>query len=125
MPISIHPPRAGRDFFSDHFSTSLLTFQSTRPVRGGTLGVRYVAQKTGISIHPPRAGRDLIQIGVGRAAYISIHPPRAGRDATWCSCCRICRTFQSTRPVRGGTHRYHIPTLMCEFQSTRPVRGGT
>ena len=35
--ISIHPPRAGRDLIDNvHFITEI-TFQSTRPVRGGTI----------------------------------------------------------------------------------------
>ena len=33
-------------------------FQSTRPVRGGTLTLAKLMQDTAISIHPPRAGRD-------------------------------------------------------------------
>ena len=35
-----------------------LVFQSTRPVRGGTITDRPKAGKENISIHPPRAGRD-------------------------------------------------------------------
>ena len=35
--ISIHPPRAGRDDYPDAFIWTKEIFQSTRPVRGGTL----------------------------------------------------------------------------------------
>ena len=36
-PISIHPPRAGRDVFQLDLRVAGKEFQSTRPVRGGTL----------------------------------------------------------------------------------------
>ena len=58
-----------------------LVFQSTRPVRGGTLLDQTGLELGVISIHPPRAGRD--GDGDDLAAVIvaiSIHPPRAGRD---------------------------------------------
>ena len=58
-----------------------LTFQSTRPVRGGTYESAAAAEVVTISIHPPRAGRDL-----------------DNEFETW-----FTATFQSTRPVRGGT----------------------
>ena len=35
-PISIHPPRAGRDSARAGAAHHITTFQSTRPVRGGT-----------------------------------------------------------------------------------------
>ena len=57
--ISIHPPRAGRDLL---YTTSLSanhTFQSTRPVRGGTIYDAPRELSEFISIHPPRAGRDM------------------------------------------------------------------
>ena len=80
------------------------SFQSTRPVRGGTHTNSDIRPSSIISIHPPRAGRDLI---LGR--FI------------------ICTSlFQSTRPVRGGTETVgSVPTTPFPFQSTRPVRGGT
>ena len=80
-------------------------FQSTRPVRGGTLyRVQVGAFRDRISIHPPRAGRDSSVLlvtcanglyfnppapcGAGLCGikqgwggeFISIHPPRAGQD---------------------------------------------
>ena len=78
-------------------------FQSTRPVRGGTCGVRSMGSADAISIHPPRAGRDLIM----RPLIIMI------------------LLFQSTRPVRGGTIHDKSEIGGPLFQSTRPVRGGT
>ena len=55
-------------------------FQSTRPVRGGTIWRVTSALCWKISIHPPRAGRDLGVPPKIAAKRISIHPPRAGRD---------------------------------------------
>ena len=59
-------------------------FQSTRPVRGGTIVVILMVCIMLISIHPPRAGRDVLDPGLLLGRLISIHPPRAGRDMHDC-----------------------------------------
>ena len=102
--ISIHPPRAGRDDQTPEQKPKPKRFQSTRPVRGGTLRCPLQGFIVLISIHPPRAGRDDCSQdavtkpcdfnppapcgaglgglkGVSFKDYISIHPPRAGRDS--------------------------------------------
>ena len=56
--ISIHPPRAGRDLHLSRWFPDI-QFQSTRPVRGGTVETYFSDVVVRISIHPPRAGRDL------------------------------------------------------------------
>ena len=168
--ISIHPPRAGRDGFSQQEGKELTQFQSTRPVRGGTSRLPRARHLQTISIHPPRAGRDPFRwspcgwsqyfnppapCGAGRrrpstspnASYFNPPAPcGAGRSSR----VRVRRgaTFQSTRPVRGGTAdaivedpdikiSIHPPRagrdvnptafslFVPSFQSTRPVRGGT
>ena len=147
--ISIHPPRAGRDAnVKLNLVPYLPTFQSTRPVRGGTKRCDRTGQAMDISIHPPRAGRDVQRTRPPPAPQISIHPPRAGRDRCGVHRTRTFWGFQSTRPVRGGTEvrlaveeilqiSIHPPragrdgrlvllrSLDNVFQSTRPVRGGT
>ena len=123
-------------------------FQSTRPVRGGTLVLAEDIAAWEISIHPPRAGRDNqfdkimeaikyfnppAPCGAGLQAGIlpesilvfqSTRPVRGGTDYPdafiWTK-----EIFQSTRPVRGGTKEAERRKGMLEFQSTRPVRGGT
>ena len=118
-PISIHPPRAGRDQCRPRSIWTTRRFQSTRPVRGGTLLANLRVLLPDISIHPPRAGRDLfaaifaIRItdfnppapcGAGphhlRCAEsrkaISIHPPRAGRDQQSCTKFTPCILAQYT-----------------------------
>ena len=99
-------------------------FQSTRPVRGGTvLGVQTHIPKR-ISIHPPRAGRD----GFGCTNTYSqtdFNPPApcgAGHDAVQDRVNELL--FQSTRPVRGGTgtersYRHKQPVI-----SIHPPRAG-
>ena len=59
-------------------------FQSTHPVRGGTLSDKMEAEQAEISIHPPREGWDS-----GRADGLTSYPE-----------------FQSTHPVRGGTAKH-------------------
>ena len=55
--VSIHAPRAGRDYHLGH--------------RGDVLCV---------SIHAPRAGRDRVRRFMRGMSNVSIHAPRAGRD---------------------------------------------
>ena len=55
-------------------------FQSTRPVRGATMGQAAREADGWISIHAPRAGRDCGLRIKPRGKGISIHAPRAGRD---------------------------------------------
>ena len=123
-PISIHPPRVGRD--SQHWPGS----------RPGC-----------ISIHPPRVGRDLLDEGARLGRTISIHPPRVGRDLQhkdifdregdfnppapggagpkpYCDLV-YCGLFQSTRPGWGGTPLSFCASNFDIFQSTRPGWGGT
>ena len=103
--ISIHSPHAGRDETSIGLLMSSLTkkFQSTRPMRGETVGLLIFAEEDRISIHSPHAGRDI------NARTVS------GRSAL----------FQSTRPMRGETSRSSPLRRPPRFQSTRPMRGET
>ena len=73
------PCGAGRSP-AQHLRCRTPEFQSTRPVRGGTLCPHFKAMYEAISIHPPRAGRDLTVLNSILGQCISIHPPRAGRD---------------------------------------------
>ena len=98
--ISIHPPRAGRDKSGAIVSDWESGFQSTRPVRGGT---RFSKNKTGceiISIHPPRAGRDNNCTLNMSLRPISIHPPRAGRDQR--NSAYLANLMISIHPPRAG-----------------------
>ena len=64
-----------------------LAFQSTRPVKGATLIIRYVVPTDRVSIHAPREGRDV------DAEIHRLMP----------------NPFQSTRPVKGATSRPLVP----------------
>ena len=100
-------------------------FQSTRPVRGGTI---------------------VLVVGLIIKKFQSTRPVRGGTKKL--SYDFIAIAFQSTRPVRGGTRiaagveatttNFNPPApcgagplMLCPvksltiFQSTRPVRGGT
>ena len=63
--------------------------------------------------------------GLDLHGVISIHPPRAGRDGKSRARSQSRWSFQSTLPVRGGTHIYKGIAKKDIFQSTLPVRGGT
>ena len=149
-PISIHPPRVGRDVEPYSYGAVAAAFQSTLPVWGGTQRVTcakkaqvnfnppspcgegrplfsFFTPPVAISIHPPRVGRDLPQPDFLRLRHgISIHPPRVGRDLA--SALSICSPMRiSIHPPRVGRD---LPMLwgtrwMISFQSTLPVWGGT
>ena len=102
IAISIHPPRAGRDFLPWFF---VLLYK--------------------ISIHPPRAGRDLIDHIRLIKDYISIHPPRAGRDQLVQRRRQQKRHFNPPAPCGAGLDNDNAQVAYFTFQSTRPVRGGT
>ena len=103
----------------------ILTFQSTRPVRGATAIERVQNCAADVSIHAPRAGRD-------RASRALPKPYPCFNPRAPCGARRINRKdgdmhikFQSTRPVRGATRPSSPFPLAVPFQSTRPVRGAT
>ena len=104
--ISIHAPLAGRDSASmTHFFASPL-FQSTRPMRGATVGPGDIPaiEKPFQSTHPMRGAtsntpRPPIDHG------ISIHAPHAGRDQLFFPTLLLLSLFQSTRPMRGATQK--------------------
>ena len=59
---------------------------------------------TSISIHPPREGWDFWLLLRLIVELISIHPPREGWDLYAYKIHAYIHIFQSTHPVRGGTH---------------------
>ena len=146
--ISIHPPHAGRDPAGLLALSPALVFQSTRPMRGGTVAALIAANQAMISIHPPRAGRDLTIPKLSSHFRISIHPPRAGRDLMPAPPHHHRANFNPPAPCGAGPHGHcrpggtapisiHPPragrdafaklrsVAIKRFQSTRPVRGGT
>ena len=101
--VSIHAPRAGRDYNSPRSRSASRCFNPRAP-RGarppepirtpyfwsfnpraprGARPPRALAlvQHLAVSIHAPRAGRDGDRPGPDGLAQVSIHAPRAGRDA--------------------------------------------
>ena len=148
MRVSIHAPRAGRDFDEASGDFTRYLFQSTRPARGATDHDFEGVRRAVVSIHAPRAGRDASPFAAwtsrsgfnpraprgarldmfGTAAQQQGFNPRAPRGARqddgsvrlWFA------EFQSTRPARGAT-RARLPSARtwALFQSTRPARGAT
>ena len=123
-------------------------FQSTRPVRGGTIVPTAKSYSALISIHPPRAGRDgqasggaakneyfnppapcgagpEADAGARREHRISIHPPRAGRDGAQAAKEVFTENFNPPAPCGAGPGTMIWQVSARKFQSTRPVRGGT
>ena len=81
--ISIHAPRAGRDYLSSIAVTHAPTFQSTRPVRGATRTTpASVPLERYFNPRAPCGARQRDPHRAGGGYRISIHAPRAGRDPT-------------------------------------------
>ena len=78
--ISIHPPREGWDASWTIVQVLPAPFQSTHPVRGGT-------------VFP--------SLGYKFTLFQSTHPVRGGTASA--DSRRSTKKFQSTHPVRGGT----------------------
>ena len=100
--VSIHAPRAGRDYFHVYNAYNIISFNPRAPCgarqkqcpesRGAECfnprapcGARPVRRPQGshhraVSIHAPRAGRDRKVTNAKGDQDVSIHAPRAGRD---------------------------------------------
>ena len=101
--ISIHPPRAGRDGQDRVKSSKARYFNPPAPCGAGPYKLIFVFGKKDFNPPAPcgaghRSGPELPETD-----EISIHPPRAGRDLKLMAAAFPTMSFQSTRPVRGGT----------------------
>ena len=107
------------------FTPTASRFQSTHPVRGGTILESLETKNRYISIHPPRAGWDRSEL-VRVRAYSHFNPPTpCGVGLLYTQMWIMRVAFQSTHPVRGGTWIRYLLWDTNRFQSTHPVRGGT
>ena len=122
-------------------------FQSTRPVRGATLGFHCTPQQQGVSIHAPRAGRDVISTTdssiprcfnprapcgarphplQGCFAYSSFNPRApCGARRTAIISLSVGKGFNPRAPCGARRLRFSMQCPISTFQSTRPVRGAT
>ena len=122
--ISIHAPRVGSDASSFGAVSSVFDFNPRSPC-GERRSWSFQAPMLRISIHAPRVGSDIPGAASAVPCRISIHAPRVGSDPV-CACGNtFARTFQSTLPVWGATHRITVWLLPIIFQSTLPVWGAT
>ena len=87
-------------------------FQSTRPVKGATIGRRENADIGLFQSTRPVKGATPIGWRVDVGDPVSIHAPREGRDAALGKSAAVLEVFQSTRPVKGAT--------CCERLADRP-----
>ena len=101
-------------------------FQSTHPLRGGTLDdakqeVKALFQST----HPLRGGTGTLFRLPGQHLHFN-PPPLAGWNRRTARPSDAASTFQSTHPLRGGTFGVDSKGQSDNgFQSTHPLRGGT
>ena len=108
--------------YGTHWSPTT-TFQSTHPVRGGTVGLAILNDSIIISIHPPRAGWDDGSVYSPFADdVISIHPPRAGWDPRRTGCCELRRI--SIHPPRAGWDLSRPSPSLIQRISIHPPRAG-
>ena len=104
-------------------SISKSSFQSTRPVRGGTWGM-YCPSPRSRYFNPPAPCGAGLQAIADLRIVINFNPPApcgAGQDYADTTGYRA--EFQSTRPVRGGTTKFFI-NVKCLGISIHPPRAG-
>ena len=123
--ISIHPPRAGRDIARNNVVATPVEFQSTRPVRGGTISMPPTPTPTA-NFNPPApcgAGQFGIATLVRPGDFNPPAPCGAGPPCMPLYFCWIA--FQSTRPVRGGTcHALFMDAKEPYFNPPAPCGAG-
>ena len=126
LPISIHPPRVGRDrgFPVEEYQTVMISIHPPRVGRDADLG-RFTTYDR--NFNPPSpcgegpGGQDLRPV----SKAISIHPPRVGRDhGGQCHEMEPC-DFNPPSPCGEGLCVYAAVVGLQQFQSTLPVWGGT
>ena len=101
-----------------------MLFQSTRPLRGGTISAKSNRHMQSFqSTRPLRGGTMRPCLSPFLSLFQSTRPLRGGTIA--CEDLLPAWTFQSTRPLRGGTLSHLLSSFRRAFQSTRPLRGGT
>ena len=100
-------------------------FQSTHPVRGGTIWIPLRYSLFQISIHPPRAGWDhIFRHSKIQQSLISIHPPRAGWDLT-CGRNPACRrNFNPPTPCGVGRQFPSLAVSIFNFNPPTPCGVG-
>ena len=116
--ISIHPPLAGRTFFTLVFPV-ILTFHPPAPCGAGRLWLAFIFCVLYFN-PPPLAGRDLRRNS--RLEYISIHPPLAGRDQA--RGLGVSFTAISIHPALAGGTITFPHTSRCRFISIHPPLAG-
>ena len=103
----------------------ILRFQSTHPLWGGTALLFLCNTAIGISIHPPLVGWDGLACFCGNRVPISIHPPLVGWDALKSEIRKLQYNFNPPTPCgvgHGGELQFDNFKV---FQSTHPLWGGT
>ena len=123
--ISIHPPHAGRDFRIIGGPGGREHFNPPSPCGEGRLIMCACDTVKVFQSTLPMRGGTSPPLAFTTRQFISIHPPHAGRDVYNFLRHLIRRSFQSTLPMRGGTHIRSLFDLIAIFQSTLPMRGGT
>ena len=140
--VSIHAPRAGRDYAPTgdgptapgfnpraprgarpsrtYSASAFVLFQSTRPARGATPRARCRRPGGGVSIHAPRAGRDTSPPATAKQGQVSIHAPRAGRDLS--AACRNLPPDVSIHAPRAGRDLFAPQQFfkLCSFNPRAP-----
>ena len=126
LRVSIHAPRAGRDYGTLRFSEPRSSFNPRAPcgARRGVAGRPF--RDGGVSIHAPRAGRDYDNRSEDCCHRVSIHAPRAGRDSPYARVFVLSNV--SIHAPRAGRDNYtqtsSVPTIV-SIHAPRAGRDGS
>ena len=99
-------------------------FQSTRPLRGATVGVNFDCEHNRrFQSTRPLRGATRLSCDLYDLYAISIHAPLAGRDELQAQMTSRRGVFQSTRPLRGATIFVDYVQLIVPISIHAPLAG--
>ena len=121
--ISIHAPHAGRDSVPTSSWSSILTFQSTRPMRGATeINTNLATDIKDFNPRTPCGVRPLCnRWTIGTSLFQSTHPLRGATSTRRKS--RSSSIFQSTHPLRGATEGGGVTYMSADISIHAPLAG--
>ena len=104
--ISIHAPHAGRDLSARYAWGRILSFQSTRPMRGATDQLGVLPEVETFQSTRPMRGATFAAQSFKLRSRISIHAPHAGRDRSCFPALCQGRNFNPRAPCGARQQKY-------------------
>ena len=125
IPVSIHAPVRGGDFFLHCIIYYPFLFQSTPPCEGATFPMEFGFKVDDVSIHAPVRGGDPYRFVSRLNPKVSIHAPVRGGDMVSSIAMFFLSSFNPRPRARGRLPYFQQGRSYSKFQSTPPCEGAT